>query len=148
MKTIAGKERLTSRKVICKYGVMVPRKRSTGLRRVVGVQYSTQAGSKTVSYFDESLVRMEHPLVGMSDCFGSSLGGGQLIKRFRANVCELCGSSEGIVVHHVRALKKVVQKYSRHGKAPPVWVVVMMKIWRKALVVCQSCHVEIHSVLL
>jgi len=148
LKTIAGKERSSIRKVVCKYGVVVPRKQTAGMKRVVGVQYETKAGAKTVTYFDEPLVRVEHPVVGGSDLFGSALGGGQLIRRFRANICELGGSSEGIVVHHVRKLKEVKQRYCKHGRTPPMWVVAMLKIRRKTLVVCRSCHAEIHSVAL
>ena len=146
LKTIAGKERSSARKIVRKYGIAVPRKRTSGTKWVVGVQYKSKAGSKVVTYFDGPLVWVEHPLVKVSESFGSALGGGHLIKRFKVNVCELCGSSKGIVVHHIRKLKEAKQRYCRYGKMPPVWVMAMMKIKRKTLVVCHSCHVEIHSV--
>lgn len=48
-------------------------------------------------------------------------------------------------VHHVRKLKDILQKYRKHGKTPPNWVVVMGAIKRKTLVVCHDCHVKIHT---
>jgi len=148
LKTIAGKERSSVMAVVCKYGVVVPRRQGTGVKRIIGVQYETKAGSKTMTYFDEPLVWVKYPPVKLLDFFGPLLGGGHLLKRFRACVCELCGSSDGVVVHHVRKLKEVKQRYCRQGKMPPVWAATMLKIRRKTLVVCHSCHAEIHSVKL
>ena len=145
LKTIAGKDRSTVGAVVRKYGIAVPRKQGAGTRRVVGVRYKTRAGCKTLTYFDDRLVRVEFPPIDVSDLFGQPLGGKLLLKRLNANVCELCGSTEDIVVHHVRKLKDVEQKYRRYGKAPPKWALAMMRIRRKTLVVCHSCHVEMHS---
>jgi hypothetical protein len=52
LKTIAGKMRLSVNAVVCGYGVVVPRKRSSGSKRIVGVKYGTRAGLWTLTYFD------------------------------------------------------------------------------------------------
>ena len=66
----------------------------------------------------------------------------ELVQRLRANICELCGSTVKVQVHHVRAMKDLQQK----GRAkPPVWVAMMATRRRKTLVVCASCHADIHA---
>jgi hypothetical protein len=61
----------------------------------------------------------------------------ELIERLLAQECELCGSVEDIEVHHVRKLADL--------KGSSRWEKVMASRRRKTLVVCQSCHAEIHS---
>jgi group II intron reverse transcriptase/maturase len=63
-------------------------------------------------------------------------------KRLLASTCELCGSTENVQVHHVRALKDLRRK----GRAEkPEWVKKMAARRRKTLVVCHDCHVGIHN---
>jgi group II intron reverse transcriptase/maturase len=65
----------------------------------------------------------------------------ELIQRLLAEKCELCGSTEDIDVHHVRALKDL----DRDGRKPkPAHVFVMAARRRKTLVVCRKCHTDIH----
>lgn len=52
-------------------------------------------------------------------------GRNELVRRLLANECELCGSSEKIVGHHVRKLADVKKKF-KGQKQPPKWVVFMM----------------------
>ncbi|MGH2749414.1 MAG: maturase, partial [Actinomycetota bacterium] len=63
-------------------------------------------------------------------------------ERLLANTCELCGSQENVQVHHVRGLKDLHRK-GRGEK--PRWVKVMAARRRKTLVVCESCHDDIHA---
>jgi hypothetical protein len=66
----------------------------------------------------------------------------ELEKRLLAQTCELCGSTEQIEVHHIRALKDLQQK----GQAErPKWVQIMAARRRKTLITCQKCHNEIHA---
>lgn len=66
----------------------------------------------------------------------------ELEKRLLADTCELCGSHEQITVHHVRALKDLDQPGRREK---PLWMKVMSARKRKTLVVCWSCHRNIHA---
>jgi group II intron reverse transcriptase/maturase len=68
----------------------------------------------------------------------------ELIRRLTANVCELCGSTENIRVHHARALKDIEKKY-KGRKNPPDWIRFMMERRRKTIVVCHECHKKIHE---
>jgi group II intron reverse transcriptase/maturase len=66
----------------------------------------------------------------------------ELSTRLQANVCELCGSTNTIEVHHIRHLKDL----NRSGRAPkPAWVQKMAARHRKTLVVCAICHATIHA---
>ena len=66
----------------------------------------------------------------------------ELVQRLLANTCELRGSHTAIEVHHIRALKDLKQ-YGRTEK--PAWVKTMAARHRKTLVVCRSCHKDIHQ---
>lgn len=69
-------------------------------------------------------------------------GRSEIEKRLLADTCELCGSQEQITVHHIRALKDLNQPGRREK---PRWMTVMASRKRKTLVVCWSCHRNIHA---
>jgi len=66
----------------------------------------------------------------------------ELLTRLLANVCELCGSSDDIEVHHIH---KLVDLKDKGGRERPPWVKRMAMLRRKTLVVCRSCHHDIHT---
>lgn len=144
--TIARKENISVKKVIKKYGIDVPVKDGTGTRRIVGVKYHTKKGEKTMTYFNDRIVKKDFPEANVYDSFGYDIGfGSQLITRLNANKCELCGSTENIEVHHVRKLKDIKDKYKKRGRHIPNWVLTMSKMNRKTLIVCKDCHWDIHG---
>jgi len=65
----------------------------------------------------------------------------ELIVRLRSNRCELCGKTDRTQVHQVRKLAGLIKS----GPPHPAWAQAMIKRRRKTLVVCQSCHDQIHS---
>jgi hypothetical protein len=147
LKTIAHKEKSTCNKVKAKYGIDVPRKVGTGTRKLVGVRYTTNKGEQIMTYFNDSLNKLEEPNTRLSDKYCPDvMKGRQLIDRLNANVCELCGTQEGeFEIHHVRKLKDIKDKYKKRGKAIPNWLLIMSRIRRKTLIVCECCHHNIHS---
>ncbi|OHV67069.1 hypothetical protein BCD48_35470 [Pseudofrankia sp. BMG5.36] len=66
----------------------------------------------------------------------------ELVQRLLAEVCELCGSTEQVEVHHIRRSKTSNPK---GRKQQPEWVTRMASRHRKTLVVCRSCHEDIHA---
>jgi group II intron reverse transcriptase/maturase len=66
----------------------------------------------------------------------------ELVQRLLADECELCGSTENVAVHHVRALKDLK---TPGRKEVPTHVFVMAARRRKTLVVCHYCHTAIHN---
>jgi group II intron reverse transcriptase/maturase len=146
-KTIARKENSSVRKVIRKYGIDVPRKQGTGTRKVIGVRYQTKRGEQVMTYFNDSLKKLDEPPKNYADKFGFGIAfGSQLITRLNADTCELCGATDkSIEVHHVRKLKDIIRKYKKRGNAIPNWVLQMSRMNRKTLVVCVDCHRRIHA---
>ncbi|MCK9921360.1 reverse transcriptase domain-containing protein [Frankia sp. AgPm24] len=65
----------------------------------------------------------------------------ELVTRLLANRCELCTSTDGITVHHVRRLSELACP----GHPQPAWAADMARRRRKTLVVCRSCHDTIHT---
>jgi len=69
----------------------------------------------------------------------------ELEKRLLAQVCEICGATrktDSIEVHHIRALKDL-NRYE--GREKPLWVKVMAARKRKTLVLCRTCHMDLHA---
>ena len=66
----------------------------------------------------------------------------ELVKRLLADKCEMCGSTVDVEVHHIRALRDLNVKGQREK---PKWVQLMAARKRKTLVVCRTCHVDIHA---
>jgi hypothetical protein len=64
------------------------------------------------------------------------------IKRLLADECELCGSRDGVQIHHIRRLNDL-KKPGRREK--PEWMKHMIAMRRKTLAVCKRCHVNIHA---
>lgn len=66
----------------------------------------------------------------------------EVVKRLLADTCELCGSQDQVEVHHIRHLKDL----RRAGRAErPAWIRLMAARRRKTLIVCRTCHEDIHA---
>ena len=66
----------------------------------------------------------------------------EIVQRLLADTCELCGSRDGVQVHHIKSLR-TLQKPGRG--AMPEWMQRMAARQRKTLVVCRDCHTNIHA---
>ncbi len=69
----------------------------------------------------------------------------ELEKRLLAQVCEVCGATRmtaQIEVHHIRA-RKDLNKYE--GREKPSWVKIMAARRRKTLILCHTCHMDLHA---
>jgi group II intron reverse transcriptase/maturase len=64
----------------------------------------------------------------------------ELIHRLLAGRCELCGQADKVRVHQIRKLADL----NKPGQPQPEWMQIMAKRRRKTLVVCASCHANIH----
>jgi len=66
----------------------------------------------------------------------------ELIHRLLTGRCELCESRTGLQVHHIRKLADL----NKPGRPEPsAWVQAMAQRRRKTLVVCATCHHNIHA---
>jgi hypothetical protein len=66
----------------------------------------------------------------------------ELSKRLLAEECEICGETDKIEVHHIRKLADL-KKEGRREK--PFWAKVMATRRRKTLVLCDTCHDDLHA---
>ncbi len=66
----------------------------------------------------------------------------ELEKRLLAQVCEATRLTDQIEVHHIRALKDLKQY---DGREKPPWVPIMAARRRKTLVLCRTCHDDLHA---
>jgi group II intron reverse transcriptase/maturase len=69
----------------------------------------------------------------------------ELEQRLLAQICEHCGATrltDTIEVHHIRALKDL-NRYE--GREKPSWVKIMAARRRKTLVLCRTCHLDLHA---
>lgn len=62
-------------------------------------------------------------------------GRNSLMERLKLQVCELCGATDKLEMHHVRKLKDL------KGKSD--WEKNMIARRRKTLAVCSKCHAKI-----
>jgi group II intron reverse transcriptase/maturase len=72
-------------------------------------------------------------------------GRSELEKRLLAQVCEVCEATRltnQIEVHHIKALKDL-KTYD--GREKPRWAKIMAARKRKTLVLCRTCHDDLHA---
>jgi group II intron reverse transcriptase/maturase len=68
----------------------------------------------------------------------------ELVQRLSADTCEHCHSHDNIEVHHIRKLADLKRRWKGRKKKPD-WVVWMITRNRKTMVLCQECHIKLHS---
>jgi hypothetical protein len=67
--------------------------------------------------------------------------GSELLARLRRGRCELCEQRSQVQVHQVAKLAQLVAP----GRSQPAWAQQMVRMRRKTLIVCPSCHDSIHN---
>jgi group II intron reverse transcriptase/maturase len=67
----------------------------------------------------------------------------ELLTRLQSNECELCGQKGKVEAHHLKKLVDLKKRWAGR-KEKPNWVKRMIALQRKTLIVCPTCHREIH----
>ena len=105
------------------------------------IPYTTKTGQKYCVFHNTGFGRKETPFkkeVDMPKKGMEAFRPLKLIKRLKADICELCGTQNiEISMHHVKKLKDLT------GKSE--WEKLMKKKRRKSLAVCSDCHKLIHN---
>ena len=65
----------------------------------------------------------------------------ELVLRLQADRCEICESTDGVQVHHIRKLADLQKK----GRTLDLYQRVMAARRRKTLVLCRKCHADAHA---
>ncbi|MBI4313131.1 MAG: maturase [Chloroflexi bacterium] len=139
LKTLANKHKLSVGKTWNTYKDKV--QTAYGPRRCLRVTYQREGKEPLVARFGGLVLRRQKRAVLTDQVPIRRPRRTELIKRLLADTCELCGSYEGVQVHHIRKLADLKVK---GRKAIPGWKQVMISRRRKTLVVCQTCHQAIH----
>ena len=139
-KTLAAKLKISVPQVFKRYKTTI--QTDKGPRTVLMVKVDEPGQKPQVTYWGGVSLARDNTATLIDKHPPILNGRTDLEQRLRANVCELCGSTVKVQVHHVRAMKDLRQK----GRAkPPVWVELMATRRRKTLVACASCHADIHA---
>ena len=131
-KTYAAKYSTSKKKIIARY-------KKNG---VFAIPYTNKNGYEFKrEFYDKGFKRKELPNRYLDDRLPNTIAitGGRngLIKRLQARVCENCGATDNLEMHHVRKLKDL------NGKSD--WEIKMISRKRKTLAVCSVCHHKIHA---
>ena len=140
-KTLAAKHRTTCRKIIRSYKSTVQTEHGERVCLKVEVEQGDGKRPKVTQFGGIPLKRDRQAILVDQQPTRRRFERNELIKRLLEQQCELCGSTEDTNVHHIRALRDLNVK--GQGKKRP-WVQIMASRRRKTLVVCHSCHVDIH----
>lgn len=132
LKTLAAKHKSSISKVVAMFADGkgswgIPYETKQGKKRCYFANYADCKGTANATDVIKDVTRMYNQSVTT------------LEMRLKAEVCELCGTTESdhYEIHHVNNLKNL------KGKQP--WEIVMIAKRRKTLVVCRKCHHEIHN---
>ena len=141
LKTLAAKHKSTVTKMckLHKRRVMTPE----GERTCIEVVVPRDGKRPLVARFGGiPLIRNPHAVITDCPIEIRRWPTNELLTRLLADECELCGATQDVEVHHIRALKDL----KRYGKKErPLWVQNMAAKRRKTLVVCRACHLAIHN---
>ncbi|GCF06509.1 reverse transcriptase/maturase family protein [Dictyobacter arantiisoli] len=139
-KTLAHKHRMSVNKVYRKYGTThdVEGKAYKGL-----IVITPREGKEPIVAKWGGIPLIRNPKAILEDKDRSNWWGtSELIQRLLMDTCELCGNKENIQVHHIRALKDL-NEYT--GREKPLWVQKMATRQRKTLILCRTCHEDVHA---
>ena len=141
LKTLANKHKTSLMKVWKKHRTTV--KTEHGSRKTVTVKVLREGKPALVAQFGGLTLRKSDQAVLVDNSSPPYIRKRtELVKRLLAEKCEICGGTENIEVHHIRALKDLKVK-GRHEK--PMWMQIMSARRRKTLVACAKCHDDIHA---
>lgn len=129
LKTLAGKHKTTSRKILNKY-------KSDGKW---SIPYKTKSETKYCKFADymkcKKSVDFDEVIVDYAVLHATTRT--SLEKRLSSQICELCGKTEvPLEMHHVNKVKNL--------KGKNFWEIMMIAKKRKTLAVCKDCHHKIH----
>ncbi|MCU6482731.1 reverse transcriptase domain-containing protein [Arthrobacter sp. A2-55] len=134
LKTLAGKHGSSVTKMAARYKAKI--NTSGGLRTCFEATLEREGMKPLLARFGGfPLARQKRAFLNDRLITGPAYPHKELIIRLRHGVCEICGSRDGVRVHHIKALADL----DRSATAPP-WAQIMAARQRKTLIVCGSCY--------
>ncbi|WP_253730533.1 reverse transcriptase/maturase family protein, partial [Lentzea flava] len=140
LKTLAGKHRSPVSKMAAKHKAKI--QTPHGLRTCFEARIERDGRQPLVARFGETpLHRKKMATVVDRQPIRVDYPHKELITRLLADTCEICQQSGEVQVHHIRKLADL----GKHGPFQPLWAKTMANRRRKTLVVCASCHDQVHA---
>ena len=141
LKTLAHKHKSTVAKMTRKYAATM--KTADGPRRCLEVSVPRVGKKPLIAHFGGIPLKVKQTAtIEDQPLTRRSLGRTELLQRLLAETCEVCGSMHNIEVHHIRKLADVNPK---GRKSKPDWMHLMASRQRKTLVLCRTCHDNLHA---
>ncbi|MCA1702597.1 MAG: maturase [Actinobacteria bacterium] len=140
LKTLAGKYDSTVSKMARKYAATI--QTPHGPYRCMQVRVARAEGSKPLvaTFGGIPLKRQQNAVLRDRASLPATVRRKELIQRLLVGRCELCGQADEVQVHQIRKLADL----NKPGKPQPEWMQIMAQRRRKTLVVCATCHANIH----
>ena len=141
LKTLAGKYDSTVSKMARKYGATI--ETPHGPRKCLQVSIDRGEGRKPLvaTFGGIPLRRQKNAVLRDREPVPATSRRKELVHRLLAGRCELCGQADKVRVHQIRKLADL-EKPGQPDQ--PEWMRVMARRRRKTLVVCATCHANIH----
>ena len=140
-RTLAAKHKSTARKIRRQYKSVVETEHGPRVCLKVVKQQDNGKRPKVAYFGGIHLRRQRQAVLVDQQPQRYRTDRNELVKRLEADKCEMCGSTVDVEVHHIRALRDLNVKGRREK---PQWVQLMAARKRKTLVVCRTCHMDIH----
>jgi len=141
LKTLAGKYDSSVSKMARKYGATI--ETPHGPRKCMQVSVDRGEGRKPLvaTFGGIPLRRQKNAILWDREPVRAPARRKELIHRLLAGRCELCGQADKVRVHQIRKLSDLA-KLGQPNQ--PEWMQIMARRRRKTLVVCATCHANIH----
>lgn len=140
LKTLAEKHRSTVSKMARRYAAT--KETPSGPRKCFQAEVRSSRGKPLVARFGGiPLKRRKKAVLTDRLPYPAPRRHKELIIRLLTGVCEICGQTEDITVHHIRKLADL----DTAGTPQAAWAQLMARRRRKTLVVCAPCHADIHA---
>ncbi|MEL6660920.1 MAG: reverse transcriptase domain-containing protein [Bacteroidota bacterium] len=136
-RTLASKLKITVSQVFHQFGKVL--KQGNGIYK--GLQHTVPRDGKKplVATWGGISLKRDRKAVLNDEVVPRWASRTELEQRLLAQECEICGATENIQVHHIRAMRDL----NKHGRKKPLWVQIMAARQRKTLVLCHTCHMDI-----
>ena len=140
LKTLACKYCSSVSKMARRYGTTI--ETPHGPRKCMQVRVERGEGRKPLvaTFGGIPLRRQKNAVLRDREPVRDAARGSELIRRLLAGRCELCGQTAKVQVHQIRKLADL----DKPGLPLPEWTQHMARRRRKTLVVCATCHADIH----
>ncbi len=142
LKTLAGKYDSSVSKMARRYRATIETPHGPHKCLQASIERSENRPSLVATFGGIPLRRQKLAVLHDREPVPVTARGKELVHRLLAGRCEICGHADKVQVHQIRKLSDL----DKPGQPQqPDWMQLMARRRRKTLVVCASCHANIHQ---